>query len=74
MNKQEESLVLDFQIKYDYGLDDEERQAVQNVLQNDAFITRDQCTALEEEFAKFIGTKFAIVTFFNIFFKLFPIP
>jgi len=53
---------LDYQIKYNYGLDDEERQTVLQVLTNDAFVTRDQCTALEEEFAEYIGTKYAAAT------------
>ncbi len=53
---------MSFEIKYNYDLGEEERQAVLKVLQDDAFVTREQCNALETEFAQFIGTKYAAST------------
>ena len=53
---------MSFDIKYNYDLGEEERQAVMKVLQDDVFVTREQCNALETEFAQSIGTKYAATT------------
>jgi len=53
---------LKFKVFWDYDLTEEERQAVLQVLQGDVFVSRDQVSAFEKEFAKYIGTKFAVAT------------
>lgn len=53
---------MEFKIKYDYGIGEEERQTVLQVLQDDIFTLREHRTALEKEFSERIGIKFVIGT------------
>lgn len=53
---------MEFEIKFDYDLGEEERQAAFPVLHKDVFTKHEQVPALENEFAKYIGTKYAVVT------------
>lgn len=53
---------MKFKVFWDYDLTEEERQAVLQVLQGDVFVSPKQVPAFEQEFAEYIGTKYAVAT------------
>ncbi len=53
---------MKFKLAWDYDVTEEERDAILQVVQGDVFVDREQVPAFEKEFAKYIGTKYAIAT------------